>query len=411
MSAIGKRAAPESVPVAAARAPAARAFASWPVFAEDEIEAAARVLRSGRVNYWTGSEVGDFEREFAEYVGADHAIAIANGTLALELALHALALGPGDEVIVPAHTFIATASAVVMRGAVPVVADVDRHSRNVTAASIEAVRTPCTRAVIVVHLAGWPCEMDEILALARRHDLKVVEDCAQATGAAYRDKRVGTLGDVGAFSFCQDKILSSAGEGGMLVTNDERLWSRAWAYKDHGKSQRLAAAPPDAPGFRWLHEEFGSNWRLTAVQAAIGRVQLRKLAHWLARRRGNAAVLDRGFAAIDGLAVTVPTPHEHHAYYKYYVLLEPDRLRDDWDRDRILAEIIARGVPCFSGACTEIYREAAFAKAGLAPSDRLPNVAWLERHSLMFLVHPTLDEEDMHYTVDTLRSVMARAVQ
>ena len=398
-------------PAATGAAGEPRELAGWPVFAEDEIEAAVRVLRSGRVNYWTGPEVGDFEREFADYVGAEHAIAVANGTLALELALHALAIGPGDEVIVPAHTFIATASAVVMRGAVPVVADVDRESRNVTAASIDAVCSERTRAVVVVHLAGWPCDMDPILDLARRRRVKVVEDCAQATGASYRGRPVGTLGHVGAFSFCQDKILTSAGEGGMLVTDDDSLSARAWAYKDHGKDRDRALEPPRGPGFRWLHEGFGTNWRLTGVQAAVGRAQLHKLPQWLARRRANAAILDGGFATIDGLAVTIPPAGQQHAYYKYYVLLEPERLRSGWDRDRVIGEVVARGIPCYCGVCTEIYREAALRHAGLGPTGPLPGAAWLEQRTLMFLVHPTLDEGDMNRTVDTLRAVMAQAVR
>ena len=208
---------------------------TWPRFDEEEIYAAEQVLRSGKVNYWTGEEGKIFEKEFAEYVGVKHGIAVANGTVALELALEALGIAEGDEVIVPSRTFIASASAVVMRGAVPKIADIDPVSQNISVKSIRDQISPRTKAIIVVHLGGWPCEMDEILAIARNHNLFVIEDCAQAHGASYKGKRVGSFGDIAAFSFCQDKIMTTAGEGGMVVTNNPTLWKRAWSFKDHGE--------------------------------------------------------------------------------------------------------------------------------------------------------------------------------
>ena len=195
-------------------------FAPWPSFAEDEVEAAAAVLRSGNVNYWTGEEGHQFEAELAAFTGCKHAIALANGTVALELALYALGIGPGDEVVTTSRTFIASASCAVMRGALPVMADVDRDSQNITADTIRAALTPRTEAIIAVHLAGWPCDMDPIMELATSTGLKVIEDCAQAHGASYKGRPVGSMGDVAAFSFCQDKIMTTGGEGGMLTTND-----------------------------------------------------------------------------------------------------------------------------------------------------------------------------------------------
>jgi len=211
-------------------------FAPWPYFAPDEIEAAAAVLRSGNVNYWTGEEGRLFEREFAEFTGCKHAIAVANGSVALEATLRALGIGPGDEVITTSRTFIASASCAVAVGAQPVMADVDRDSQNITADSIRKVLSSRTKAIVPVHLAAWPCEMDPILKLAAEHGLKVVEDCAQAHGATYKGRPVGSMGDVAAFSFCQDKIMTTAGEGGMVTTNSDDLWEKMWAYKDHGKS-------------------------------------------------------------------------------------------------------------------------------------------------------------------------------
>ncbi len=386
-------------------------FAPWPVFEAEEIDAAVEVLKSGRVNYWTGEEGKRFEAEFARFVGAPHAVAVANGTVALELALQALGIGPGDEVVTTSRTFIASASAVVMRGAVPVFADVDPQSQNLTAETVRAVLTPRTRAVIAVHLAGWPCDMDPLMALARQHGLKVIEDCAQAQGALYKGRTVGTLGDAAAFSFCQDKIMTTGGEGGMLVTRDPELWERAWSYKDHGKSYRAVFHREHPPGFRWLHESFGTNWRMTEMQAAIGRVVLRRLPGWLDIRRRNAAILESAIGALPGVRVPRVPAHVRHAYYKFYAFVEPEALREGWTRDRIIEEICRRNVPCFSGSCSEIYREKAFASGTFGQHRTLPVAAALGERSLMFLVHPTLGEAQMRRTCRVVADVMETAVR
>ena len=386
-------------------------FPPWPVFATDEMDAVASVLASGRVNYWTGEVCRRFEEAFAACAGTRHAISLANGTLALELALHALGIGEGDEVIVPARTFIATASCAVARGAVPIVADIDPVSQNLTADTVRRVLTPRTRAVIAVHLAGWPCDMDPILDLARERGLKVIEDCAQAHGATYKGRPVGSLGDCAAFSFCQDKIMTTGGEGGMLVTDDSALWERAWAYKDHGKSYDAVYNREHTPGFRWLHESFGSNFRMTELQAAIGRLQLAKLPQWVAARRRNAAALDRGLAAAPGLRIPRPLDSIGHAYYKYYAFVVPEALAPGWDATRINEAINAEGIPCFAGSCAEIYRERAFADRGWGPAQRLPDARRLGETSLMFLVHPTLGEAEMADTVSAVTKVMRVATR
>ena len=386
-------------------------FPAWPSYGADEREAVDAVLRSGKVNYWTGEEAREFEREYAIEAGTRHAIALANGTVALELALVMLDVGPGDEVITSPRTFIASASCAVMRGARPVFADVDPDSQNLTAESVERVLTPRTRAIVVVHLAGWPCEMDAILQLARHHDLTVIEDCAQANGAKYRGRPVGGLGDFGAFSFCQDKIITTGGEGGMLTLNDEATWSRAWAFKDHGKSYETVYRREHPPGFRWLHESFGTNWRLTEMQAALGRCQLRKLPDWSARRRSNARALHEGLRSIGALRTPVPPAHVHHAYYKFYAFLDLSRLRSGWTRDRVMTEIAARGVPCFAGSCSEVYLEKAFDAPGLRPHDRLPVAHALGESSLMFLVHPTLDATHMARACEVTHEVLGLATR
>ena len=228
----------------------------WPFHAQDEIDAVSAVLSSGKVNYWTGDNGRQFEREFAEYCNAKYAIALGNGTQALELALEAAGIVPGDDVIVTPRTFIASASCVVRCGARPVFADISVDSQNLTPESVKAALTPATRAIVAVHHAGWPCDMDGLMALADSHGLVVIEDCAQAHGARYHDRPVGDLGHIAAFSFCQDKIMTTGGEGGMLVTNDEAIWEKVWAAKDHGKSYEAVFEREHPPGFgfRWLHE-------------------------------------------------------------------------------------------------------------------------------------------------------------
>lgn len=383
-------------------------FAPWPSLSEDEIQAVSRVLRSGRLNYWTGEEVRHFEKEFAAFAGCRHGLAVANGTVALELALYALKIGAGDEVIVPSRTFIASASCAVMRGAKPVFADVDPVSQTLTADSIREVLSPRTRAIIAVHLAGWPCDMDPIISIARESGLRVIEDCAQAHGATYKGRPVGSLGDIAAFSFCQDKIMSTGGEGGMVTTNDDALWKRAWSFKDHGKDYDAANRPQQSPGFRWLHESFGTNWRLTEMQAAIGRSLLAKLPNQLECRRRNAEVLSQYFSKLPSLRVTVPPAEVGHAYYKYYVFHRPEWLRDGWNRDRLLQAVVAEGIPCLSGSCSEIYIENAFPK-DMRPAERLPVAQQLGETSLMFFVHPTLSEQDMLDTARAVEKVLARA--
>ena len=386
----------------------ARPFAPWPHFEEDEVAAAVTTLRSGRVNYWTGEEGRRFEQDFARFVGCAHGIALTNGTVALELALLALGIGPGDEVIVTCRTFIASASCIVRVGATPVMADVDAASQNVTAETLRAALTPRTKAVIAVHLAGWPCDMDPILAFARTNGLKVIEDCAQAHGATYHGAPVGSLGDVAAFSFCQDKILTTGGEGGLVATNDPELYERMWRFKDHGKNRRAMAANAPSRGFRWVHDDFGTNWRLSEVQAAIGRIALEKLPGWLERRRRHAAILTAGLAKLPALRVTRPGPGFGHAYYKYYAFVRPERLQPGWDRNRVMAAIAAEGVPCLVGSCSEIYLERAFPPAW-RPPERLPVARALGETALMFLVHPTLDEAAMHDAVAAATKVLRTA--
>lgn len=391
--------------------PAGIEWAPWPRFSEEEIETVTNVLRSGRVNQWTGNEVVTFEKEYASFLGRAHAVAVMNGTAALELALKALGVGEGDEVITTPRTFIASASSAVLQGATPVFADVDRDSGNITPATIERVITDRTKAIIVVHLAGWPADMTGIMELAENHGIAVIEDCAQAHGAEHEGQPVGTFGHAAAFSFCQDKIITTGGEGGLVALDDHEAWNFAWSYKDHGKSFDTVFNKQHAPGFRWLHESFGTNWRMTEMQAAIGRLQLRDLPATVATRNENADILREALAGVDALRIPVPAQNDVHAYYKFYAYVEPAALKDGWDRDRIQVEIGEAGVPISSGSCSEIYRELAFTSKGMQPSEPLPVAKELGETSLMFQVHPGLKRQSLLQAAEAVQAVLQRATR
>jgi len=382
-------------------------FSAWPSFTRKEADAVRDVLLSNKVNYWTGNECQKFEREFSEFSGSKYAVALGNGTLALDVALKALDIGDSDEVIVTSRTFIASISSIVNSGAMPIFADVDLDSQNITPKTIHSVITNKTKAIVCVHLAGWPCDMDEIMAIANEYDLHVIEDCAQAHGAKYKDKPVGSIGHIGCWSFCQDKIMTTGGEGGMVTTNDESLWRKMWAYKDHGKSYEAVYEREHPEGFRWLHESFGTNWRMTEMQAAIGRIQLKRMPDWHKKRLSNASSIWNAAKQCKGLRVAVIPSYIEHAAYKCYVFVKGGIEF----RDKIMREVNEKGVPCYSGSCSEVYLERAFDSTGFRPKERLPNARELGETSLMFLVHPTLTENEIQQTCDAIISVMGLAIK
>ena len=381
-------------------------FTQWPFFSQEEIEATSRVLSSGAVNYWTGSECLKFEREFSIWSGSKYSIALSNGTVAIDTALRSLNIEKGAEVIVTSRTFIASVSPIVNSNLTPIFADVDLESQNITAKSIRPVITNKTKVIICVHLAGWPCDMDEIMSLAKEFDLYVIEDCAQAHGAKYKNKPVGSIGHIGCWSFCQDKIITTGGEGGMITTNDESLWRKMWAYKDHGKSYEAVFEREHLEGFKWLHESFGTNGRMTQMQAAIGRIQLKKMPDWHTKRIKNANKIWNTAKQCKGLRAPSVPDYIEHAAYKCYMFVELKELRDGWNRDRVIKEINTLGVPCYSGSCSEVYLEKAFDNTGFRPKERLTNARELGETSLMFLVHPTLSKDEIQQTCDAITFVM-----
>ena len=388
-------------------------FSPWPLYTQEESNAVSRILLSNKVSYWTGNQCREFEAEFAEFTGSEYAISVSNGTTALDLALIALDIGEGDEVIVTSRTFLASVSSIVISGATPVFADVSLETQNITAASITNVMTKKTKAIVCVHLAGWPCDMDPIMQLAEENSLFVIEDCAQAHGARYKGRSVGSIGHIGDWSFCQDKIMTTGGEGGMVTTSDRELWSRMWSYKDHGKSWEAVFMRQHPPGFRWVHESFGTNWRMTELQAVIGRLQLARMKDWNVQRFSNATAIWSAAQSLNGLRVPNlncdscpgncgPSNGCDHAAYKCYVFVEGNSA----DRDDIMADINERGVPCFSGSCSEVYLEKAFDATDFRPDKRLPNAKELGETSLMFLCHPTLTAGEIQKTCDVLTDVV-----
>ncbi|WP_435418764.1 DegT/DnrJ/EryC1/StrS family aminotransferase [Parerythrobacter aurantius] len=370
-------------------------ISTWPRHEDDEIAAALKVLQSGRVNSLVhGDETRAFEHEFADYVGVPHAIAVANGTVSIELALRALGIGPGDEVIVPARSFFATTSAVVAVGALPVFADVEPATQNIDPDSVIRMISADTRAIICVHLAGQPCDMDRLCAVASANGLFLVEDCAQAHGAKWGGRPVGSFGDAGSFSFCTDKIISTGGEGGMLVLKDDAAWQRAWAYKDHGKNPHRLTGQGNGPAgeYRFLHDSFGSNFRITEVQAAIGRRQLAKLDEWIAIRDKNAGAL-LGEASRHPAVKLIPLPEAaRHAYYKCYIRLDLDKLPAGVSRADIIGALQANGIQCGSGSCPDMSREKAFDGLKIRRDGNLSNAARLAKETIMFQVDHTLDD-------------------
>jgi dTDP-4-amino-4,6-dideoxygalactose transaminase len=380
---------------------------AWPFYAEDEIEAVAAMLRRGKVNQWTGPEVFDFERACTERFGGGHGVALANGSVALELALRAFGVGPGDEVVVTPRSFAASAFCVMLVGATPVFADVEADSGNLSAATVEAVLTDRTRAVIPVHLAGWPVDMPAMMELAERRGLLVIEDCAQAHGATVDGRTVGSFGHAAAWSFCQDKIISTAGEGGFTSFQDEAAWRWAWSFKDHGKNRDKMLAPRKERGFQWVHDGVGTNWRMPGPQAAIGLAQLAKLDSWTKARRRNAAIWAEALNGVPRLRVPMPDPRLGHAFYKFYAYVDAAPEEAAPLRDEIIRRGSEAGLRIFSGSCSEIYLEKAF--EGL-PKPGLPVARALGAQSLMVEVHPTLRPEMLEMRAQYLAQVAAEVL-
>lgn len=380
---------------------------AWPQY-DEEIEAAVQVLRSGKHARQSGSYVALFEEAFASYFGVKYAIATSSGTAAIHVALAALGIGPGDDVINTAHCFIGTATPVVHCGAVPIFADIDSKTFNIDPASVREKITPYTKAIVPVHLNGCPADLERLQEIARQNHLYIVEDAAQAHGATYNGKFVGTFGEMGCFSFWEDKIISTAGEGGMIITNDEQLAQRAKMIHHHGELRK------DGDYYKgerlYFHPFLGYNFRMTEVQGAIGLVQLKKLPQYIAMRRKNAHRLTQLICEIEGVLPPYEPENVTHVYYKYILTLDRKVLKTP--AIEIAKAISAEGIPATRRYPTPLHQQPIFVEkrgfgntsapftkpwypghvtygSGLPVAESLPN------DLIMIRMNPLLSEEDL----------------
>jgi dTDP-4-amino-4,6-dideoxygalactose transaminase len=295
----------------------------------------------------------------------------------------------------------------------PVFADVDFESGCISCETIEPLITKKTKAISVVHLGGWPADMQMIIDMARSYNIKVIEDCSQAHGAKIKTelgfKSVGSFGDIGTWSFCQDKIITTGGEGGMVTTSDEKIWDFIWSYKDHGKDFQEVHRKDHPPGYRWLHKNFGTNYRLTEMQSAIGRYQLKLLPEWNKKRASNAANIITKISSIPCIRIPNIPENLNHGWYKLHCYLDETHIKDGWDRNKIIKEINSLGFPALQGSCSEIYMEKCFKNNNIYPKEILKNAKILGRTSLMFLIHPTITEVQIDKYSEAIYKVLKRA--
>ena len=395
-------------------------LSTWPQIADDDKAAVADVLSSNRLNYWTGTRCREFEEEWSALHDGRKALCLANGSLTLDAALRALGIGPGDEVIVSPRSYVASAMCVVMAGAIPVFADVDPTSGCLTPQTAEAVRSDKTRAIIPVHIGGWPCDMDQMMSWARKLGIRVIEDCAQAHGGHWNGRPLGTFGDIGSWSFCQDKIMTTGGEGGMVCIRDKALWKKVWSIINHGKDYDKSTSPRgnDEPkGFRWTIKNYGTNMRMTEMQAAIGLCQLQKLKEWVNIRQRNSQILNRVLSEITELSIPeIPLGHACYRFVAYTTGANAEQLRN-----KLLDILQEQGLPAMQGACPEIYQEEVFGLSHLNPisinrgqldqDGRLPVARRLGETSLTFFCHHTIDEVTMNNYATSIASCIKKYLQ
>jgi perosamine synthetase len=367
-------------------------FPRWPLLGPEDVTAVAEVLDSGKLTQLSGRSVADFERAFAEWHGIEHCVATSSGTTAIHAALIALDVGPGDEVIVPAHTFIASATPVLHQGATPVFTDVEERTFCISPDSVRERVTERTKAIIAVHLNGHPADLDALLEIARPRGIAIIEDAAQAHGATYKGRKAGTIGEAGCFSFWEDKIITTGGEGGAIITADPALADRMRRIRHHGEG-------PVEGERAYYHVELGYNYRMTSIQAATGLVQLRKLDEYLIARRRNAAHLSERLGEIPQVEPPFVADYAVHSYYKYICRLRREsgpstRLRTSIDIARFVAAVAAEGLPISRRYPTPLPQQPVFRDAGLAGA-ACPVAERLSGELFMLLVHPTASIADM----------------
>ena len=402
-------------------------LSGWPQFAEEGIKAVEEVLRSGKVNYWTGPKGMEFEKEFAQWQGSKFAISTATGTSALHVALSALGIGPGDEVIVPSYTFIATSFAVVQAGAIPRFADVNIDDHCISVESAEKLVTSRTKAIMPVHLYGNVCDMDKINQFAKKHDLFVIEDNAEAFGGEYKGKKTGTLSHIAGLSFCQNKTFTTGGEGGMVTTDDEDLAWEARSFRDHGfdVKERLNLLELEQK-LPYIHNRVGWNYRMTEMQSAIGLAELARMDNWnMANRRRNGHILLDTLGELPQVKyMPIDTEERRNGWYVCAFSLDVENM--GCDIAQFVAAAGAEGAPCWKVFWPQCHTERAFtAMNGFGRSGfpftsteytdpesvdyakvEVPNAIWHETHTFTCFPFPTFSEEDMKQIANALVKVI-----
>ena len=397
-------------------------FPMWPSFSEKSIEKVSEPLKTGKVNYWTGKIGVEFEKAWAKWNGAKYAVTTTNGTSALHTAVAGLGIGPGDEVICPSYSFIASSFCVLQAGALPIFADVD-DSHTLDARDIEDKITERTKAIVVVHLYGVVADMDPILEIAKKHNLYVIEDCAQCFGGIYKGKKVGTVGDVGCFSFCQSKHFTTGGEGGAVITDNEELWWNCQSFRDHGYDvqERMRLLELEAKLY-YVHKRVGFNYRMTEMQSLIGLCELERLDSWnLPQRRKNGRFLAdalKGHPLV--LSVPLDTPERENAYWWAPFILDSARLKVPVKQ--FVSAVEAEGVPVYGVQWPEMYKEEAYIqKNGFGrlkypfndPNARkidyskveCKKAKWLFERTMSFFTHPVYEIKHMEKYIDAFQKV------
>jgi len=399
----------------------------WPRFDDATINAVVEVLKSGKVNYWTGPKGMEFEKRFARWQGSRYAVSVATGTAALHVSLSALGIGPGDEVIVPSYTFIATSFSVVQAGAIPRFADVNLDDHCISLESAERLVNERTRAIIPVHLYGNVCDLDRVVAFAKKHNLLVIEDNAEAYGGEYKGKKTGTIGRMAAASFCQNKTFTTGGEGGMVTTDDEDLAWKARSFRDHGYDvkERLNLLELEQK-LPYIHNMVGFNFRMTEMQSAIGLSELDRIDTWNfpARRRNAYILINRLKKHPQVKYFPVDTPERRNGWYVLAFSLDIENMKCD------IAEFVkaagAEGVPCWKVFWPQCHTENAFTgknafgrsgfpftskeytdpKSADYSAVEVPNARWHEKHTFTCFAFPTASEDDMEQIADALEKVI-----
>jgi dTDP-4-amino-4,6-dideoxygalactose transaminase len=370
----------------------------WPEYSEKEIEGVSEILKTGRVNQWTGDYVREFEKKFSKYFDVNYSIAINNGTSALELCLKVLNLNDNDEVIVTPRSFVASVSCILINRLKPVFADVDLNSQNITLQNIKNVITDKTRAVICVHLNGFPCEIEEIYSYCKENNIYVIEDCAQSHGAKYNGKYLGSFGDINAWSFCQDKIMSTGGEGGMITTNNKDLFEKAWSFKDHGKDINLYYNRPITNQFSFVHNSVGSNYRMTEIQAYIGLIQLDYLETWIQHRRELSSIYNNKFKNLNNIRLQYENENTLCSYYKYYFFV-----KDISIRQYIIDEISRNNIKVYYGSCGELYKEKCINQNIICHNSKI-----LHETSIVLLVDPSYSKIDIMNNANIIYNILQK---